>query len=62
MEHSKQGLLFLILVDKVREQVLEWTSPLRLPQHPSKCYIVPSPEKQEGYAVLSHMLFLFVLM
>lgn len=57
----RQGLLFFILVDKVREQVLEWTSPFKLPQLPNKCYLVPSPGEQEGHAPLSHLLFLFVL-
>lgn len=62
MEQSKLRLLFFILVDKVREGVLEWTSSFKLPQLLTKYYLVPSAGEQEGHAALFHLLFLLVLM
>lgn len=61
MKQNKLVLLFFILVDKVREQVLEWTS-FKSPQPLNKGLLVASPGEQGGHAALSHLLFLLVLM
>ena len=53
LKKAKKKLLFFILVDKVREQVLEWASPF-------KYDLVPSSGAQDGHAALSHLLFLFI--